>query len=198
MNIAVINARDLFKYILKFFIIIFIIFFLIKGIRKIVTFNQSEAIKQTIKTTTKQINEYSFLNCLDLSISLMSYNKTENNNENLLTSNKILAMGAGIFDESILKNTDLIINEEELTLDDTEELQNQIAILPDNVTTEEVKENNITPKVTTSYGSVQINNQSDYELTEDMLVPDAEITNKKDILIYHTHTCESYTASPRI
>ncbi len=26
-----------------------------------------------------------------------------------------------------------------------------------------------------------------------MLVPDVEIQNKKDILIYHTHTCESYT-----
>ena len=107
-------------------------------------------------------------------------------------------MGAGIFDESIYENTDLIINEDEITMDDAEELINQIAELPDNVTVESVDENNITPKVTTYYGSVQINNQSDYELTEDMLVPDVEITNKKDILIYHTHTCESYTSSPRI
>lgn len=107
-------------------------------------------------------------------------------------------MGAGIFDESIYENTDLIINEDEITMDDAEELINQIAELPDNVTVESVDENNITPKVTTSYGSVQINNQSDYELTEDMLVPNVEITNKKDILIYHTHTCESYTSSSRI
>ena len=28
-----------------------------------------------------------------------------------------------------------------------------------------------------------------------MLVPDFEIENKKDIYIYHTHTCESYTPS---
>ena len=105
---------------------------------------------------------------------------------------------SGIFDKSIYENTDLIINEEELTIDDAEELVNQIEELPDNVTTEAVSENNITPKVTTSYGSVQINNQSDYELTEDILKPDIEITNKKDILIYHTHTCESYTASKRI
>lgn len=125
----------------------------------------------------------------------MSYKKAEDNNQNLLTSNKILAMGAGIFDESIYKNTDLVINKNELTIDDAEELVNQIAELPDNVTTEAVTENNITPKVTTSYGSVQINNQSDYEITEDMLVPNVEITNKKDVLIYHTHTCESYTAS---
>ena len=35
----------------------------------------------------------------------------------------------------------------------------------------------------------------DYTLTEEMLVPDVDISNKKDIIIYHTHTCESYTPS---
>ena len=113
-------------------------------------------------------------------------------------SNKILAMGANILDEAILENTDLIINKNDLTTDDTEELINKVAKLPENATTEAVQENNITPKVTSSYGSVQINNQSDYEITEDMLVPNVEITNKKDILIYHTHTCESYTPSARL
>ncbi len=198
MNIAVINVKDLVKYILKFFIIIFLILLLVKGIKNVSGLAQKKEIKQVIENTSTQINEYSFLNCLDLSISLFSYNKTEETNENLLTNNKILAMGAGIFDESIYENTDLIINEEEITIDDVEELASQVAELPENVTVESVDENNITPKVTTSYGSVQINNQSDYELTEDMLVPDVEITNKKDILIYHTHTCESYTSSPRI
>ena len=107
-------------------------------------------------------------------------------------------MGAGILDESIYKNTDLVINENELTIDDAEELVNKIAQLPENVTTEAVQENNITPKVTSSYGSVEINNQSDYEITPEILTPDTEIVNKKDILIYHTHTCESYTPSERI
>ncbi|MBQ3145455.1 MAG: hypothetical protein IJB90_02625 [Clostridia bacterium] len=198
MNIAVINAKDLFKYILKFFVIITIIILLIKGLKSITNLKQKDVIKETIETTTKQINQYSFLNCLDLSMSLISYKKEKNINNEKISSKKILAMGAGIFDESIYKNTDLIINEEELTIDDTEELVNQIAEIPDDVTTEAVSENNISPKVTTSYGSVQINNQSDYELTEDILKPDVEITNKKDILIYHTHTCESYTASKRI
>ena len=107
-------------------------------------------------------------------------------------------MGAGILDESILKNTGLLIDEEELTNEDAEELIKEIAKLPENAITETVQENNITPKVTSSYGSVQINNQSDYEITEEMLNPNVEITNKKDILIYHTHTCESYTASVRL
>ena len=104
-------------------------------------------------------------------------------------------MGTGIFDKSIFENTDLIIDEEELTIDDTEELVNQIQEISENATTQEVQENNITPKYTTEYGSVKINNQSKYELTEEILKPDAEIVNKKDVLIYHTHTCESYTPS---
>ena len=197
MNIAVINAKDLFKYILKFFIIISIIFFLIKSIKSIDNIKKEDSFKQAIEAGSKQISQYSFTNCLDLSLSLISYNKPKNN-INFLSSNKILAMGAGILDDSIYQKVDLVINEEELTVDDKEELINQIAELPDNVTTEAVSENNITPRVTTSYGSVQINNQSDYEITEDILIPDAEITNKKDILIYHTHTCESYTPSKRI
>ena len=198
MNIAVINAKDLFKYILKFLVIFSIIFFMVKILKTVDLKKQEDNIKENSSNIKKQINEYSFTKCLDISIPLMEYGKEKSEKEKFFTNNKILAMGAGILDESILKNTDLLINEKELTNDDTEELINKIATLPENATTETVQENNITPKVTSSYGSVQINNQSDYEITEDMLIPDIEITNKKEILIYHTHTCESYTPSPRI
>ena len=198
MNIAVINAKDLFKYILKFLGIVFILFLFVKGIKSIISLREKTNIEETIKTSGDKISKNSFLNCLDISISLMSYRNSKEYNNEILTKNTILAMGTGIFDKSIYENTDLVINEEELTIDDTEELINKVAELPENVTVENVSENNITPKVTSSYEGVQINNQSDYEITEDMLVPDVEITNKKDILIYHTHTCESYTASERI
>ena len=198
MNIAVINAKDLFKYILKFLVIFSIIFFMVKILKTVDLKKQEDNIKENSSNIKKQINEYSFTKCLDISIPLMEYGKEKTEKEKFFTNNKILAMGAGILDESILKNTDLLINEKELTNDDTEELINKVAKLPENATTEAVQENNITPKVTSSYGSVQINNQSDYEITEDMLVPNVEITNKKDILIYHTHTCESYTPSARL
>ncbi len=197
MNIAVINAKDLFKYILKFFIIITITIFLIKGLKSMTNLKQKDILKETIETTKSNISDYSFINCLDLSMSLMSYKKGGNTDKEILSRKKILAMGANIFEESIYEDTDLVIKEE-VIVDDTEKIINQIEELPNNVTTEAVIENNITPKVTTSYRSVQINNQSDYELTEEILKPDIEITNKKDILIYHTHTCESYTASERI
>lgn len=194
MNITVINAKDIFKYAIKIGIIIFAIYICIHLCNAIASIRQNK-LKEQIEENISKINESSFLGCIDKTISLMSYKKNNNDEHEILSSNKILAMGAGIFDESILEKTDLIINTEELTIDDTEELVKQIEDLPENVKTEAVTENNITPRYTTAYQDVQINNQSDYELTEEMLTPNAEITNKKNILIYHTHTCESYTAS---
>lgn len=198
MNVAVINAKDLFRYILKFLVIVSITFFMIKLLKTVDLKKQEDSIKENSNNIKKQINEYSFIKCLDISIPLMEYGKQESEKEKFFTNNRILAMGAGILDESILKSTDLIIDQNDLTTDDTEELINKVAKLPENATTEAVQENNITPKVTSSYKSVQINNQSDYEITEEMLTPNVEITNKKDILIYHTHTCESYTPSARL
>lgn len=42
------------------------------------------------------------------------------------------------------------------------------------------------------FNSVLFKNQTSYDLTEDMLNPDITIDNK-NILLFHTHTCESYT-----
>ena len=198
MNIAVISVRDLFKYILKFCLILAIVLLLVKGIKEIVRIKESNNIKENINTSVKNVNDNSFLFCLDLSLPLISYKKDVNNFKKVFKSNKVISMSMGILDDEILKNTDLVINKNELTQSDIEELKNNITISSDNTNVENVLENNIIPKVTNSYGSVKIDNQSDYEITEDMLVPNVEITNKKDVLIYHTHTCESYTPSPRL
>ena len=194
MNIAVINIKDIIKYALKLGIAICLIYIcmqLIKG----QNIAGQEKIKKDLENEVQKISNNTFLECLDTSLALFSYKKTDENKFEILSNRQILAMGTGIFDKSIFENTDLIIDEEELTIDDTEELVNQIQEISENATTQEVQENNITPKYTTEYGSVKINNQSKYELTEEILKPDAEIVNKKDVLIYHTHTCESYTPS---
>lgn len=46
---------------------------------------------------------------------------------------------------------------------------------------------------TNNYGSVKIKNLTNIKLTENMLKPDYMVKNKQDIIIFHTHTCESYT-----
>lgn len=197
MNIAVVNIKDIIKYAIKLGVIICVIYIcmhLING----ANVNKQENLKKEIENGVEKINKYSFLDCLDVSMSLFSYKKTDEVKSKILSNNDILAMGAGIFDKSIFENTDLVIDEKELTIDDAEELANQVEEIPKDATTEAVEKNNITPKVTGAYGDVKINNQSKYDITEEMLVPDVEITNKKDILIYHTHTCESYSPSKRI
>lgn len=70
-----------------------------------------------------------------------------------------------------------------------EEGQNQEA----NLQTAVIEENNKKDVYTDTYKTVQIKNESDYSLTEEMVAPDQKYANNKDIIIYHTHTCESYT-----
>ena len=78
-----------------------------------------------------------------------------------------------------------------------EENQNaQVAInteIPNNATTQVIEENNIKTSYTNEYNGVQIKNSSKYNLTEEMLTPNVELANTKNVVIFHTHTCESYT-----
>ena len=48
---------------------------------------------------------------------------------------------------------------------------------------------------TTKYKSVTVKNLTDIKLTENILKPDYNVKNKKDVIIFHTHTCESYTTT---
>ena len=67
----------------------------------------------------------------------------------------------------------------------------------ENVETYVVEENNIKATYTDTYTNVEIKNSSKYELTEEILNPDIVLDNKKDIIILHTHTCESYTPTDK-
>ncbi len=57
----------------------------------------------------------------------------------------------------------------------------------------QVIENNVPNTYTDDYNGVQIKNSSCYELTGDMLNSSELTINSKNIIIFHTHTCESYT-----
>lgn len=81
--------------------------------------------------------------------------------------------------------------------DKPEIVENQI-LISKQATTESVSERNIAENYNITYNNVKIRNQSDYELTEDIFSQDdMQLTNTKKILIYHTHTCESYTPSEK-
>ena len=67
-------------------------------------------------------------------------------------------------------------------------------IEPD-IQTQVVTENPLSDSYTDLYGSVKIKNETSYTLSENILNPENLNINSKNIIIFHTHTCESYTSS---
>ncbi|MGN1327112.1 MAG: stage II sporulation protein P [Clostridia bacterium] len=87
----------------------------------------------------------------------------------------------------------------------TEEIDNSYDVassIEDNGSTIEHADTNLSTQVidsgvpnsyTNDYNGVEIKNGTDYTLTDDILNCDNLEINKSDIIIFHTHTCESYT-----
>lgn len=71
-------------------------------------------------------------------------------------------------------------------------------VISKEATTENVSERNLAENYNMTYGTVKIRNQSECELTEEVCkLDDLILTKVKKVLIYHTHTCESYTSSEK-
>lgn len=61
----------------------------------------------------------------------------------------------------------------------------------------EVVSNNVNPRYNYDYNGIKIYNSTKYKLTNEMLDISNFSVNKDKILIYHTHTCESYTPTEK-
>ena len=108
---------------------------------------------------------------------------------------------------SEIDSIEIIKNQEKNNIENNETAENQAAegkietentveTAQTNVKTEVVTNNPLTESYNVQYGAVKIKNQTSYTLTEEMLNPDIAIDNK-NILLFHTHSCESYTASEK-
>lgn len=74
-----------------------------------------------------------------------------------------------------------------------ENIQNQD--VDQNQAVEVVTPNPIAENYNREFNGIKIKNGTSYELTDDMLNPNNLEINNKNVLIFHTHTCESYTES---
>ncbi len=75
------------------------------------------------------------------------------------------------------------------------QFQGEIENINTDIDTEIVTNNPLADSYTDMYGSVKIKNETSYTLSEDVLNPQELNIDSKNILIFHTHTCESYTSS---
>lgn len=150
----------------------------------------------------------SLFNCLDVTIPAMAsvneeYNQIDKEDEELETANfleEILKTEISAMKE--IEDTDKEAttekeNPEENTENNQDSNKSETTLASTTgVTTEVVTQNPITESYNVQYGKVKIKNQTTYNLTEEILKPDITIDNK-NIMIFHTHSCESYTSSEK-
>jgi len=177
INLAVFNLKDIFKNLLKLLGIVLVLIFIINGIPKI--------------NTNNNIVTVGFLEkCFNIVFPVIEvYSNEEETNRDVISLSNILEVEMPVF--TFLEDKEYIeqIENKEIT-----EEKNTEEEIPANLQTEVILEKNLTERSTNEYTTVKIKNETDYELTEDVLNPNITLSSK-DILIFHTHTCESYTSS---
>ncbi len=86
-------------------------------------------------------------------------------------------------------------NNIEIAKDDTSE--KDLTNVDTNLETKVITENNITASFTDSKDDIQVKNQSKYDVNDLLANGSYTVQNKDKVIIYHTHTCESYTPSEK-
>lgn len=207
INLAVINLKTLLKRIVKIIVVILVLAMVIKFTKILYQTSQ----KMDIKNLGLKSNLSMIKNNLNFSKSFEQEEK-----EKTSEFKKILVAELAVFlgsEEEIMEKEN---QEEIIEFEKIEEGQKENAILQEtqspkevtqepksqqqpttsiaeNVQTAVIEQNNKKDVYTDIYQSVRIKNESGYSLTEEMVTPNIKFNNTKDIIIYHTHTCESYT-----
>lgn len=191
MNIAVINIKDIIKFVLILGLLVIVVIF---GIT-IVKANEKE--DEAVSESGKE-KESSFLYCLELELPIMAEDKEEEENEYSSTKKLLDTQLAMLY--NVDEGTEEVTNQEtseEPKEEKKEEPETKKIEVAENVSTKVIEENNITPSFTDENSDIQVKNQSNYDVKDLIANANYQIKNKDKVVIYHTHTCESYTSSEK-
>lgn len=204
INLAVINLKTLLKKIMKIIIVVLVFAMLIKFSKIMYQFSQ--------KFDWKEFGLKSNISMIKNNLSVSHYFE-EDKKSKTSELKKILVAELAVFsgaEEEMMEKENLeeVIEFENIESGQTPEISVKNEVTQEknqstesqepkkqNVQTAVIETNNKKDVYTDIYQSVQIKNESKYSLTEEMVTPNIEYSNTKDIIIYHTHTCESYTPS---
>lgn len=204
-NVTVLKMRDIFKVIIGITFLVVVVL----GISKIFHKDTKENSKgvQKIENGIKALSQFSMINCMDQTIPTMSSINEEYKNiakEDDQKENKNILqemLKTQISSVNSIKESEEITNKEnneniqENEKNQTEEKQ-EIQLAQEGLQTQVITQNPISENSNVTYKNVKIKNQTSYTLTEEMLNPDITIDNK-NIILFHTHSCESYTSSDK-
>lgn len=204
-NVTVLKMRDIFKVIIGITFIVVMVF----GISKIFHRDTKEETKvvQKIESGLKSVSQFSMINCMDQTIPTMSsineeyknIAKEDDQKENKNILQEMLKTQISSVNE-IEESKEITNNEnsEDTKIEENKnkEEKQEIQLAQEGLQTQVITKNPISENSNVTYKNVKIKNQTSYTLTEEMLNPDITIENK-NIVLFHTHSCESYTSSDK-
>lgn len=191
-NVTIINIKDSIKYITTLIITLLLIFFLSKIFSKVgkddfFNINLSEKL----------------IECLDIEIPVIAktYYKSQNilkeDTEEVATESitqKILGIELAQIQETNkeeTKNNQTDENNTQIAENNESNLSTEVAT---GVETEIVTQNPISESYNVEINGVKIKNETSFQIDNTILENTLEM-NKENVIIFHTHTCESYTPS---
>lgn len=193
--IKVFNVKDLIGYLAKIIIVLVAVALVIKVL---------EIGKKDGENETATHSSNAWLFCIDDMLPQIGINKKveetkETSGIKFAFSSELEVMESIEDNEIVEENTANVEEENNNTSEEngqSETAQNGEALQSIGInkdwTVTEVDNSGVNPRYTDEYNGVFINNGTNYQLTQEMLTPDVEV-NKNKVVIYHTHTCESYT-----
>ena len=192
-NVTIIKLRD----IVKVGIILIAIYVLSQIILKNISlknylntsviFNNSDFLTLGINTESNIIEKISKDDIKDV------HEKTEEVEDDTFAFSikSILQIGSNAFNAKELEKK--IVQEENTNVVENETVDNNVTEEIAEVQTQVITENPIAENYNREYDGIKIKNETSYELTDDMLNSDNLEINPNNVIIFHTHTCESYT-----
>lgn len=209
IDLRVIHIKSAIKYIGVFILTIIIIIILTNIFFKSDIIKIENELEKGETGELKMLNQYTFLSSLKIgfpaadneNLEGIVEGKEEKNivttrgNEMLKRFMKVeLAMLDNLNSESYNDNNSDNNSDNEEQKENEEE---KIELANKEASVEKVSERNIEPTYTLQFEGIKIKNQSSHKLTNEILKDDYLPKNCSDIIIFHTHTCESYTESEK-
>lgn len=195
-NVAVVNVKEIIKYLVSI-IVMFCTVMLVT--RYFSSLNENKSNQFGIDNKISEIMQTSLLACLDETIPGMKETNHELNSsdEEEIDENKILGSLLRVELAMFKQETKEIIAQNvtnNIIQANNENNNQESGSVTENVTTQIVTENPLADKYTSEYQGVKIKNETNFELNNEILSQRIEVS-KENIVIFHTHTCESYTSS---
>lgn len=189
-NVTIINAK---KSIIKIVILIIIM---------IIVFTITQTVNKFKTSEVLQINmSEKFIECLSSEIPAISSTtyrslntlKEDGEEDKTTFSDRILDIELARVQPMDIRKEEKIEKEEPQEVEQTQQeistVETNVAI---DVATEIVTQNPISENCNVELNGVKIKNETSFEINDAIMNTELNI-NKNNILIFHTHTCESYT-----